>query len=230
MAIDDKIGDAKKFIQPIRSKEQFRRLYLDSLIRSPELRGYFFDGDKRKDDDRTKYLYSELARMLDDAYEEYGKESFENKGFFRRFFGRPLRAVGSALAAASHYLLNVYYSPEAYAVTILPALGLMGVADVIEGLSYLYHNHEGYDLLQVPKLVLESLLEKGLAVIPGYITTLPELVAGSTKFDRAVARKILYRAKNEFIKKFGEYKEPEKQYSLEKIIIPRKPEELRKAA
>ncbi len=233
MGLTDKLHGARKYAEPVKNKEHFRKLYLEDLINSKELRPYFFDGGKRKEDDRAKMLYSELTRIVDDNYDNYGRKNYEKKGFFRRFIAKPLRMIGSGLAAAGHYLLNVYLSPEAYAVAMIPALGMMAAADAIEGVSYLYHNHSGYDLLQVPKLVLEGVLEKGLAIIPGIVTPAAEATLGNTKFDRAVARKILYKSRNEFIKKFGEYKKPEDKdkYKLRLLKIPRKDEsELKKAA
>lgn len=217
MSLTDVLRQGKKYAKPIGSRDQFKDLFIDELLRSEELKSYFFDGDGRKGDDKAKYQYSELVRFVDEAYDKYGRKNFEEKGFLRTFVAKPLRSLGCAVAATSHYILTVYLSPETYAVTMAPALGMMTAADVIEGLSYLYHNHEGYDLMQIPKILMEGLLEKGLAIIPGYITPLAEATLGNTKFDRAVAGKILYKAKNEFVKKFGEYKVPEKKY-LENII------------
>ncbi len=146
MGLIDKLKGVNKYTKTVTSKGDFKKLYLDSIIQSDELKSYFFDGDKRKDDYESKYHYSELVRMVDNAYDNYGKKNYEDKGFLRKFIAKPLRKVGAGIASIGHYLLNVYYSPEAcaaYAVTMLPAVKMMVLADLIEGASYLYHNHSG---------------------------------------------------------------------------------------
>ncbi len=212
MSLSDAIRKSKKYIRPIKSRDDFKEIYLEELISSDELKSYFFERDDKINNDRAKYLYSELTRMVDDYYDKYGKKNFENQSFLRTMVAKPLRKLGVAAATAGHVFMNVYTFPWAYRFCIFPAVGAMAAADVIEGLEYLYHNHEGYDLLQVPKIAAEGLLEKSLAVVPGFVTPLAEATLGNTKFDRAVAGKILYKAKNAFIKKFGEYKAPEKKY------------------
>jgi len=222
MGLVDKLKGAKGIVQNVKSRDQFKEMYLDKLIESKELRSYFFEGDKKRDDERSRIMYDALTGIIDKEYDNYGRKQFEKPSLIKRFIAKPLRLAGASLEAYSHYLVNFYYSPEAYVMYTIPAVGAMAAADLLEGAEYLYHNHSGYDFLQVPKVLAESLLEKGLALLPFGVTVLPEAIAGSTKFDRAVARKILYESKNEFIKKFGKYEKPEKVYQSNVIEIPRR--------
>lgn len=229
MGLTDRLKDARKLASPIKGKDDFKKTYLDSIIQSDELKDYFFENGNRKDDDRSKYMYSELVRMIDGNYDNYGK-FYEKNSLVKRLLVRPLRKVGAGLAAFSHYLLNVYASPGGYYLALAPALGMMAAADLVEGASYLYHNHSGYDLLQIPKIIVESLAEKGLAALPLFVTPGLEATLGNTKFDRAVAKKILYKTRNDFIKKFGKYEEPEEKYKPNIIKVPFSHFEEKKAA
>lgn len=203
MTLLDKLKGASRYINPVRSRDHFKDLYLDKIVQSKELRQYFFDSNERVEDAESKYMYNEVVKAIDKAYG--ANIQFYEKGLLRRFVAKPLRMAGVGLAVISHYFVNVYLSPEAYALLIQPALGMMAAADAIEGVSYFYHNHSKYDLKQLPKLLLESISEKAMAVIPTFVTPGIEATLGSTKFDRAVARKMIYEVKNEFIGRFGEH-------------------------
>jgi hypothetical protein len=157
--------------------------------------------------------------MMDDHYDKYGKKNYENKGFLRRWVAKPLRWLGTGLTSLSYFIGDFFLQPLSAAYTLTSGLGMMAAADLVEGASYLYHNHGGYDLLQIPKLAAEGIGEKAAMLVGGFkmpiagagiITPGIEATLGNTKFDRAVARKILCKSKNEFIRKFGEYKAPEK--------------------
>lgn len=221
MGLTDKLDP---YTKEVFNREHFRKMYLDKLIESKELKPYFFNGQTRKDEKETRELYDELTSIVNRNYDMYGRKSFEEKGFARRFIAKPLRRVGSFLALAAHYYINNFYNAAAYTVAMTPALKMMAAADTIDMLGYLYHNHSGYDFLQVPRIVVEGIAEKGLAMVPTYVTPALEYTLGQTKFDRAVARKILYQSKNEFIKNFGEYKAPA-EAGTKVFTFPRKEDE-----
>jgi len=219
MGLVDKIKSLTRFSRPVQNRDQFRETYLDGLIQSKELRPYFFNEyGQRRDDDEARQHFDELTRMVDSNYDKYGKKNYEERGFLSRWISKPLRLIGAGLTSFSYFIGDFLLQPAAAAYTLAPALGMMAAADLVEGASYLYHNHSGYDLLQVPKLIAESIAEKAAVVVGGFtipvygagiITPGIEATLGNTKFDRAVAKKILYNTKNEFIKRFGEYKAPE---------------------
>ncbi len=228
MGLIDKIKKLTRYTRPVQSRDQFKELYLDNLVQNKELRPYFFDGEQKREE--SKEHFDELVKMVD---------NYEKKGFLSRWIAKPLRLVGAGLASVSYFIGDFLLQPAAAAYTLAPAIGMMAAADLVEGASYLYNNHSKYDLLQVPKLVAEGAAEKAAAVIGGFITPITgagvvtpgiEATLGNTKFDRAVAKKILYNTKNEFINKFGEYKEAPAEDKVIKVNFAPQPEEYKKAA
>ena len=203
-SLTDKLTSSKRYVTSLGSREQFKEIYLDKLVNSAELKDYFFDGNQRKKDSQQELYFDELVSMVDKAYDQYGINNFEQKGLLTRFVAKPLRLLSSAGAVFGHYMMNVYLQPEAYRFAVMHALAGMAIADTIEGLEHLYRNHEKCDLAQVPKLVAEGVVEKALTILPVYATPVMEATLGNTKFDRAVANKILYHVKDAFVEKFGE--------------------------
>lgn len=230
MGLTDRLKGVKETltkggVRRVQSLDEFKELYFEELLNSKGIKGYFSQDDERVTVEQAKKTdpgkFYDLASIVDGNYGQYGKRQFEEPGIVRKWLARPLRAAGAGLAAYAHYVFTVTYSPEAYYVLMKPAMGMMVGADVLEGMSYLYHNHKGYDFLQIPRVVAEGLAEKGLAAIPAIVTPGIEATLGQTKFDRAVSRKILYRSRNDFIKMHGEYVAPEKTYH----IVPEIPED-----
>ena len=75
MSLTDKLRGGEKYVRQVRSREHFGSMYLDELAKSAELKGYFFDEDgNRRTDDIAKYYQSELVRMMNDSYDQFGKE------------------------------------------------------------------------------------------------------------------------------------------------------------
>lgn len=228
MGLGEKVKKLTKYSRPIQNRDHFKELYLDSLLQNKELQPYFFDEDgERREDEQSKEHFDELVKMVDASYDKYGKKNYEKKGFLRKWVAKPLRMIGAGLTSLSYFIGDFLLQPAAAAYTLAPAIGMMAAADLVEGASYLYHNHSGYDLLQVPKIVAEGVAEKAAVIIGGFtipitgagvVTPGIEATLGNTKFDRAVAKKILYRTKNDFIKKFGEYKAPEECTEPEKVL------------
>ena len=243
MGLVDKIKSLTKYSRPVHNRDQFKEMYLEGLVQSKELQPYFFDENgERRNDDESKQCFDRLTKMIDSNYDKYGKKNYENKGFLRKWVAKPLRMLGAGLTSLSYFIGDFLLQPAAAAYTLAPAIGMMAAADLVEGASYLYHNHSGYDLLQTPKIIAEGIAEKAAVIVGGFaipiagagtITPGIEAALGNTKFDRAVAKKILYSTKNEFIKKFGEYKAPEEYKEPENIIkadFTPQPKEYKKSA
>ena len=176
----------------------FADRHLDKLMESAELRQYFFDeSGKRKTDPGTEALRDSLRDKLVAGYDTDAKSYFEDRGFLSKYVSPVLRGLGFGADVAGTYLFWAMGGAGLGLKAV--GAGIKTVADTIDMVHYLRHNHEGYDFGSLPALVGETVAERFAAYWPLGIGEVADLVRGRSKFDGKVTRKTLYDAKKSFL-------------------------------
>ncbi len=200
-------------------KEKFIDAYVRDLIeKDPDIKRYFAKAPKER-----SRLEVGLRESLGNAYDAYAKEYFDSKGL-GSYFATFLRLGGAAADIAGTYMFWAL-GGAGFGLKGL-GLGVKSLADVVEG--YHYERHAKPDSLaervkDTAVVAGEGLAERAAAYLPLGVGELSDLLRGAKKYDTRITLKAIYHAKNEFIKKFGEYKSPElpKIISLDAFRDPR---------
>ena len=191
--------------------ELFAENYLDQILEDPSLRLYLFDASgKERTDDQALALRKRIRERLMEAYALHAQKYFEDKGFLAKYVAPALRWIGAGADLAGTYL---FWTLGGAGLGLKAGgLGAKTLADALEGAHYLWHNHEGYDLLQLPGLVGETALERVAAYLPLGVGELTDLVRGEAKFDDAVAEEAIKYTRERVFEDLGkEYKRTPKR-------------------
>ncbi len=191
--------------------EQFAEKHIGKILEDPSVRHYFFDaaGNPRADEQATAFR-QRVQEILREAYALHAQKYFEDKGFLAKYIAPALRLVGVGADLAGTYLFWVLGG--AGMGLKAGGLGAKTIADVIDGAHYLRHNHEGYDLLQLPGLVGEATLERAAAYLPLGVGELADLLRGESKFEEAVAEEAIKYTRERVFEELGkEYKRTPKR-------------------
>ncbi len=193
------------------NRQKFIDGNLNTLIeRDVEIQGYFREC---KEQEQQK-LKDDLSESLGLAYDKYASEYFSSKGL-GSYFSTFLRTTGAAADLAGTYL----FWAMGGAGFGLKGIGLLEktVADAIDAKHYQKYAEDGLISKEGAKIGGETLVERVAAYLPLGVGEIADLLRGSKKYDNSIMAKALYHAKNEFIKKVGEYKQVETD---EPRIIP----------
>ena len=195
-------------------KQMFIDTYVKNLIeKDKDVKKYF---DIAKTAEERELLERGLKQALDNAYTSYAKEYFDTKGL-GSYFSTFLRWTGAAADVVGTYAFWALGG----AGFVSKGVGLLEktVADYIDNKHY--EKYKDKDLGKVSKegleIITEGILERAAAYLPIGVGELADLLRGTKKYDSKIVLRALYRAKNSFIKQFGDYKRKEPP-----IVVPLK--------
>ena len=195
MGLDDLLGGKPQ-------AEQFADNYIDRILEDPSLHMYFFDASgKERTDDQALAFRKRIRGRLMEAYDLHAQKYFEDKGLIAKYLAPELSLIVAGADLAVTYL---FWTLGGAGLGLKAGgLGAKTLADALEGAHYLWHNHEGYDLLELPGLVGETALERMAAYLPLGVGELTDLVRGGAKFDDAVAEEAIKYTRQKVFEDLG---------------------------
>jgi hypothetical protein len=189
-------------------KHEFIDTHVEHLMeKDADVRRYF---ERAKTDQEKELLRKGLEQSLETAYNSYAKDYFESGGTGKTV-SKLLRyaALGADLIGSYSLLFS------------LAGFGFKGVgalakaaAEYLDNKHYEKHkNLEGIVTKDGLKIATEAAGQIGSAyIIPG--SEIWAFLRGTKKYDEKIAGQALYRAKTEFIKRFGEVLPEKKELKL----------------
>jgi hypothetical protein len=183
------------------NRDKFVKNNLDTLINDADIAKY----TTQASEEDKKLMHDNIRESLGSSYDKYAKEYFESKGAgsylskFLRWSGAGLDVVGTyAFWALGGAGLGLKFL----------GLGAKTAADAIEGAHFERHQKDATigDRL---KIAGEGLAERAAAYLPLGVGGVADLVRGTSKYDSQITKRSVYRAKDDFIKRFGNYKKPQ---------------------